>query len=464
MKIPHTPVELPALSISDKAKETEIKAILSPLIVDDVMQEKIKSTFLEEIRLGLSAKPERPSCLAMTNPFVKELMNGKENGSFLALDLGGTNFRVILITIVDGILKNEEVEYYNIPKHLFTEEGSKLYDFIAISIEHFLKNKQANKRHYDLGFTFSFPMHLEAIDVAIHTSWTKSFSCPGVIGKNVRELLSDAIQRKTNLDISVTCVTNDCIATLVYGSYFDRSCAIGLIMGTGNNACYIEKTSNIHKWKDTESSESPVVLEWGAFGDNGVLDFVRTKWDRIVDEKSVVKRTYTFEKCLAGKYIGCIVREALVTLALEGLFCKGSSELLETHEHLKTSQISKVEAEAFRDEISYTREVLSSYLELEDVTDDDVKVAQYVCGLVSYRAALLLSLVTSMLLNRMDRPHSTIAVDGSLFVHHPRFKPLMEHLIEQNAPGKSFSFLTTKDGSGKGAGLVAAIENRIKTS
>ncbi|RXG70447.1 hypothetical protein Avbf_02350 [Armadillidium vulgare] len=64
-------------------------------------------------------------------------------------------------------------------------------------------------------------------------------------------------------------------------------------MGTGNNACYIENTSNIHKWKDTERSESAVVLEWGAFGDNGVLDFLRTKWDRIVDKKSVVKRTYT---------------------------------------------------------------------------------------------------------------------------------------------------------------------------
>ncbi|RXG70452.1 Hexokinase type 2 [Armadillidium vulgare] len=400
----------------------------------------------------------------MTNPFIKELMNGKENGSFLALDLGGTNFRVILIQITDGIFDKEEVEYYNIPKHLFTEEGTKLYDFIAISIEHFLTNRGANDRHYDLGFTFSFPMHLEAIDVAIHTSWTKSFSCPGVIGKNVRELLSSAIQRKTNLDISVTCVTNDCIATLVYGSYFDKRCAIGLIMGTGNNACYIENTSNIHKWKDTERSESAVVLEWGAFGDNGVLDFLRTKWDRIVDKKSVVKRTYTFEKCLAGKYLGCLVREALVTLAQEGLFCKGSTELLETHEHLKTSQISKIEAEAFRDELFYTKDVLSSYLELEDVTDDDARIAQYVCGLVSYRAALLLSLVTSMLLNRMDRPHCTIAVDGSLFVHHPRFKPLMELLIEQNAPGKSFSFLTTKDGSGKGAGLVAAIENRIRNS
>lgn len=27
--------------------------------------------------------------------------------------------------------------------------------------------------------------------------------------------------------------------------------------------------------------------EWGAFGDNGELDFIRTKWDKNVDEMSV---------------------------------------------------------------------------------------------------------------------------------------------------------------------------------
>ena len=30
-----------------------------------------------------------------------------------------------------------------------------------------------------------------------------------------------------------------------------------------------------------------VNTEWGAFGDNGELDFCRTKWDRNVDEMSV---------------------------------------------------------------------------------------------------------------------------------------------------------------------------------
>jgi len=30
-----------------------------------------------------------------------------------------------------------------------------------------------------------------------------------------------------------------------------------------------------------------VNTEWGAFGDNGELDFIITKWDRNVDEMSV---------------------------------------------------------------------------------------------------------------------------------------------------------------------------------
>ena len=30
-----------------------------------------------------------------------------------------------------------------------------------------------------------------------------------------------------------------------------------------------------------------VNTEWGAFGDNGELDFIKTKWDKNVDEMSV---------------------------------------------------------------------------------------------------------------------------------------------------------------------------------
>lgn len=34
-------------------------------------------------------------------------------------------------------------------------------------------------------------------------------------------------------------------------------------------------------------------VEWGAFGDNGVLDFIRTEFDRCVDDNSLIQRSFT---------------------------------------------------------------------------------------------------------------------------------------------------------------------------
>jgi hexokinase len=34
-------------------------------------------------------------------------------------------------------------------------------------------------------------------------------------------------------------------------------------------------------------------VEWGAFGDNGVLDFIKTDYDRKVDDNSLITNSFT---------------------------------------------------------------------------------------------------------------------------------------------------------------------------
>ena len=59
--------------------------------------------------------------------------------------------------------------------------------------------------------------------------------------------------------------------------------------------------------------------EWGAFGDNGELDFVVTKWDRAVDEMSVNPGKQIFEKMISGMYMGELIRQVLVDLMKDDL-------------------------------------------------------------------------------------------------------------------------------------------------
>ena len=54
-------------------------------------------------------------------------------------------------------------------------------------------------------------------------------------------------------------------------------CRIGLILGTGTNACYQEEIKDIHTIDQSDFVDQKYMLintEWGAFGDNGELDFI----------------------------------------------------------------------------------------------------------------------------------------------------------------------------------------------
>ena len=58
------------------------------------------------------------------------------------------------------------------------------------------------------------------------------------------------------------------------------------ISGTGSNACYMEEMKNVEMLEGTEGRMC-INMEWGAFGDNGCLDDIRTIYDKMVDEYSL---------------------------------------------------------------------------------------------------------------------------------------------------------------------------------
>ena len=70
---------------------------------------------------------------------------------------------------------------------------------------------------------------------------------------------------------------------------------------------------------DISLSLQVINTEWGAFGDNGELDFVVTKWDRAVDEMSVNPGKQIFEKMISGMYMGELIRQVLVDLMKDDL-------------------------------------------------------------------------------------------------------------------------------------------------
>ena len=133
----------------------------------------------------------------MIPTYVQHIPDGTESGTFLALDLGGTNLRVCQV-VLDGKGKYTiKQEKYKVTDQLKTGEVVDLFDYIAESVEHFVKNigdgNLKEGERLSLGFTFSFPVLQTALDKGTLITWTKVRSSFLVIDL-VAKLLNSGIR------------------------------------------------------------------------------------------------------------------------------------------------------------------------------------------------------------------------------------------------------------------------------
>ena len=69
--------------------------------------------------------------------------------------------------------------------------------------------------------------------------------------------------RDRGIHLQVRALANDTVGTMEAAAYSYPDTAMGVILGTGTNAAYIEKTANIGKWKGAPSDEMVINTEWG---------------------------------------------------------------------------------------------------------------------------------------------------------------------------------------------------------
>ncbi|KAF8639769.1 hypothetical protein AX17_001029 [Amanita inopinata Kibby_2008] len=319
----------------------------------------LTKAFLDEFNDGL-ASYNHP--MAMIPTFVTGVPDGTEKGTFLALDLGGTNLRVCEVVLNGDKTFDLRQQKYKVSEVLKTGDAVALFDYLADSVDAFLMTEASidyqSPSHaspaadYDdvlLGLTFSFPVEQTALDSGKILTWTKGFSAKNAIGNDVVKLLQDAFDRK-HMHVKCVALVNDTVGALLSRAYTAGGCVVGAIFGTGTNGAYIEKISKIKKLSGTPAvkhdNHMVVNTEWGAFN-NSRSHLPSTPFDKTLDRLSINPSFQAFEKFVSGMYLGEITRNiltALIDAAPKPLLFGGkSTATVNGHYGLDTSLMSSLE-------------------------------------------------------------------------------------------------------------------------
>ncbi|KAK3341673.1 hexokinase-domain-containing protein [Lasiosphaeria hispida] len=447
----------------------EIERLEKLFTIDTAKLKQITERFVGELEKGLT---NEGGSIPMNPTWVMSYPNGYETGTFLALDMGGTNLRVCQITLTEQKSEFDIIQSkYRLPEELKTGDADELWEYIADCLMQFIETHHGDTSKLDklpLGFTFSYPATQNYIDEGILQRWTKGFDIPGVEGHNVVPMFEEALARR-GVPIKLTALINDTTGTLIASAYTDTKMKIGCIFGTGCNAAYMEDCGSIPKLAHLNlPPETPMAIncEWGAF-DNEHVVLPQTPYDIIIDKDSPRPGQQAFEKMIAGLYLGEIFRLIMVDLHDNHethIFANQDISKLRKAYSLDSSFLSAIEEDPFEN-LSETAELFQSKLDIR-ANGPELELIRRAAELIGTRAARLSACGVAAISIKKGYETCHVGADGSVFNKYPHFKArgaqgLREILDwpekEDPKADDPIEVLAAEDGSGVGAALIAAL-------
>ncbi|KAF9694557.1 hypothetical protein EKO04_007331 [Ascochyta lentis] len=332
---------------------------------------------------------------------VTALPTGKEEGRFLAIDVGGSNLRVGFVELAGDLskpgrsgdqahhagndlsakIKRSHDRCWPIGDHLKMDKPEDLFrwvgDCMAEVVAEAIDDASISRDDQILlGVTFSFPMAQTGLGEARLLPMGKGFAINTDL--NLGQMLlagyarhcsksptngppADDTPKANNGDLlpklRVAAITNDTVATFVSLAYTvnatpNSRVAMGLIVGTGTNATVPMKPTSLHPSKlsdiqELEAVESIIInTEWTIRGTDEPLEAlgIKTRWDQTLDQDSESPGFQPFEYMTSGRYLGELVRMAFVYLTRLDIDMEGIPYTLQTRNTIPTRFLSETVA------------------------------------------------------------------------------------------------------------------------
>jgi hexokinase len=399
------------------------------------------------MRSGLAG---RTSSLRMLPSFIAR-PTGEEQGEAVAIDFGGTNVRILRVTLGGGRAERGGYNSFSLidpsGTYDFTRpetRGEELFDFIA---RHTAGILAGGTSPLPLGHTFSFPCRQDGINHAVLIQWTKEIRTGGVEGRDVTPLLEEALRRQGVVNVHPRAVINDTVGTLLAAAYRWRNVDIGSICGTGHNTCYLEPNHPL--------TGKPMIVNM----ESGNFDGIRlTPYDREVNEASSYPGAQLLEKQVSGAYLGEVATAVLRRMVSDGLLPAGDRDW--GRGSLAGADLTRILKDGSG--LQATKTVAENRLALAGLSAGQLQAIRRVVRSVAGRSARLVGATYAGILRYLDaeleREH-VIAIDGSLYEHLPGYDAGIHAALEA-VLGPGASAVTTrliKDGSGIGAAIAAIV-------
>lgn len=362
--------------------------------------------------------------------------DGSEKGTFLAVDLGGTNCRICLVDLLGNSTYTVTQTKHTVLEHLrINPRYQPLFQFIADAIRNFLDQKDV-RLHIDyettaqkipLGFTFSFTCDQTSISQGTLIQWDKGWDIPEALGKDPCAMLQESLDQ-IGLPVQVCALANDSVGTLLARAYTSPepgSTLAGVIIGTGTNAAYIEKLDNVRRIPRLENKPMPdsIVLntEWGCFDDNLQVLPV-THFDRALDASSINPRQQQLEKRVSGMYLGELMRLVILHCTAQGALDMSLDDDSPCHrQYALDSSFLSLLARHETDVAKAVERVLAA----RNVTASDVRVLTQLADAIVKRSARLAGSALGAIIiqsGRLSVPESnpTVHIPSQRKIHSER--------------------------------------------
>ena len=377
----------------------------------------VRDAFQQEIQ-----KMMRNEASSLTKqPYYLPKASGNETGLAATLDLGGSHVRAHLIELkgngatnwlsnVKRPLRGQEGE-----KNCLTDQSSaeQLFDMQAQTLAMLKADSSAGP--IPLGYVFSYPVIQTSLNYALLVRWAKEIKTPGVEGRDVVNLLKQALVRN-NLDKQFIpkLVMNDTIGTFMAAAYSYPDTTIGSVIGTGYNACFLQPAA-----EEAHGEGKIINLECGNFD-----KVPTTYYDALLCQQSSAPGSQKLEKMVSGHYLGELFRLIIIDTVTQDRSGRPQNygKLFQPHS-IDTSELSIIIGDD-RAELIAIKEWSLNRLAIH-LDFDERRRWHSLAVMVAKRSASLVAATYAAIIYHID-PHGTrnhvIAVNGSLYEKMPGYK------------------------------------------